>query len=506
MVATALDVGPTTPTTPTKPKPIPTLSGGRLFTGHIKEMAQAPLALVTRVREELGDVGAVDVFWKKIIVVSDPEAVERILVENVRNYTKQTRGYAQLRRVFGNGLVTSEGSFWLRQRRIAQPAFHREKLGKLSQAMVRDTADTLAAMASKTGTAFDFSYDMMKLTMRIIGEVLFSVDVSGDSDVAGQAINELVHQLMRRTVSLNAPAFVPTAMNRRFAKAKDDVEDLVMRVIRARRDGKSEGDDLMSMLLDMVDEETGERMTDEQLKDEVITLFSAGHETTSMAVSWTLHALLDHPAILERLLAEIDAGPLTVERLMRMPYLDAVLKESFRLYPPIWMVARYAEADDVLAGHRVKKGQMLFVSQWAVHRSPKLWHEPLKFDPSRFLVEDPSRAKYAYFPFLGGPRKCIGDQLAILEAKIILATLLSKLTFTREPGHPVVPDPAISLRFKHGLWVNAAPRATATTAPSDEVPTVPEHDHVVASPSPSLTPPSSSSSSSQHAAGKCPFH
>ena len=452
MVSAALD---DVATEAGRAKAPPVLPGGAPVLGHMRDMQRDPLALLTRVRDELGDVGMVRIGTRKVIVVSDPAGVERILVDNVKNYTKQTRGYEQLRKMLGNGLVTSEGSFWLRQRRITQPAFHREKLAGLAQIIQRDTDEAIARYPR--GAPFDLNLEMTQLTMRIIGEALFSVDVSGDSDVAGVAINELVHQALARTLGISAPMFVPTQANRRFRAAKRTLDGLVYAIIAARRAGEDKPD-LLSTLMHVVDEETGERMNDEQLRDEVLTLFAAGHETTSMLVSWTLHALLDEPAVLQKLQEEIDAAPLTVERAMRMPYLDAVLKESLRLHPPVWMVARCAAEEDVIGGYRIPKGHMLFAPQWTVHRHPKLWADPLRFDPARFLVEDAARPKYAYFPFLGGPRKCIGDQLALLEGKIILASLLKAFTFARVPGHPVVADPAVTLRMKQGLWVNATAR------------------------------------------------
>ncbi|HEY4220512.1 MAG TPA: cytochrome P450 [Myxococcota bacterium] len=438
-----------------------TLPGGLPLLGHLRSLQRDPFALVTRVRDEVGDIGKLNIGPRTLIIVSDPAAIERVLVDNVRNYSKQTRGYEQLRKMLGNGLVTSEGSFWLRQRRIAQPAFHREKLAGLSLIMQRDTEEMIASWGQRTDVAlgFDFSQEMMKLTMRIIGEALFSVDVSGDTDVAGAAINELVHQAIRRTTSLiDIPMSVPTPQNRRFSKSKRTLDALVFGVIQKRRDGKEQKPDLLEMLLEAVDEETGERMTDEQLRDESLTLFAAGHETTSTAVSWTLHALLDTPAAMKKLVDEIDAGDLKPERVLRLPYLDAVLKEGMRLYPPIWNVARLCESDDVVGGMTIKKGELLFLSQWTTHRHPKLWRDPLTFNPERFVVDDPARPKLAYFPFLAGPRKCIGDSLAITEAKIILAHLLQALRFERVPGHAVVPDPAVSLRFKHGLWLRASKR------------------------------------------------
>jgi cytochrome P450 len=444
-------------------RPVPRVPGGLPWVGHLPEMQRDFLGLIVRARDEVGDMAMIQAGPKKVICISDPAAAQYVLVDNPKNYSKQTRGYDNLRKMLGNGLVTSEGSFWLRQRRISQPAFHREKIGALAAVISRDADEAIASWDARiaSGEPFDFSSDMMKLTMRIIGEMLFSVDVSGDSDEAGGAINEMVHQAVQRTVSLiNFPMGMPTPKNLRFTKAKRTLDELIYGAIRERRAGVAKPD-MLSMLMETVDEETGETMSDEQLRDELLTLFAAGHETTSMALSWTLHALLDNPDVEEKLRAEI-ANARSIEQIVRAPYLDAVLKESFRLYPPVWMVARCAESDDVIPSAdgtwRVHEGEMVFISQWTIHRHPKLWREPLRFDPSRFLEEtDGARHKYAYFPFLGGPRKCIGDQLAILEAKIILTKALQRARFARVPGHEVIPDPTVTLRMLNGLKVTARP-------------------------------------------------
>lgn len=444
-------------------RPVPRVPGGLPFVGHLPEMQRDFLGLIDRARDSVGDMAMINAGPKRVICIADPVAAQHVLVDNPRNYSKQTRGYANLRKMLGNGLVTSEGSFWLRQRRISQPAFHREKIGALSAVIARDADETIASWDARIakGEAFDFNSEMMKLTMRIIGEMLFSVDVSGDSDEAGGAINEMVHQALQRTVSLlNFPMPVPTPRNLRFGKAKRTLDDLVYGAIHERRAGVAKPD-MLSMLMESVDEETGEGMSDEQLRDELLTLFAAGHETTSMALSWTLHALLDHPAVEEKLRSEISSLH-SIEQIVRAPYLDAVMKESFRLYPPVWMVARCAEADDVIptanGSYRINQGEMVFVAQWTIHRHPKLWREPLRFDPSRFLEDtNGARHKYAYFPFLGGPRKCIGDQLAILEAKIILTKVLQRARYARVPGHEVIADPTVTLRMLNGLRVTARP-------------------------------------------------
>lgn len=445
-------------------KSIPRVPGGLPVIGHLLDMQKDFLAVIDRARD-VGDIAYLQAGPRRVAIVSDPAMAQHILVDNAKSYSKQTRGYDALRKMLGNGLVTSEGSFWLRQRRISQPAFHREKLAGLSSIMQRDTDDMLARW-TLDGRAFDFADEMMKLTMRIIGEALFSLDVSGDSDRAGAAITELVHQAKHRTVSLlNWPDMVPTPMNLRFQGAKTTLDALIYGVIQGRRAGEAKPD-LLSMLLETIDEETGERMNDTQLRDELLTMFSAGHETTSTALAWTMYELLLHPEVDATLRAELSSvggAPVSLEKMMRMPYLDAVLKESMRLHPPIWMVARCAEEDDVLGGYRVPRGHLVFVSQWVMHRHPKLWSDPLRFNPARFLVEDETRHKYAYFPFLGGPRKCIGDQLALLEAKIILTTLLQRARFEHVPGHQVIEDPAVSLRLLHGLQVSARPSTPPST-------------------------------------------
>lgn len=446
------------------PRDVPRVPGGLPWVGHLPKMQRDFLGLLECARDEVGDVAMIQAGPRRIICIADPLAAQHVVVENPRNYSKQTRGYDNLRKMLGNGLVTSEGSFWLRQRRISQPSFHREKIGAMSAVIARDADEMVATWAARLqrGEPFDFASEMMKLTMRIIGEMLFSLDVSGASDTAGGAINEMVHQAVQRTVSLiNFPLPVPTPMNVRFGKAKRTLDELIYGIIRERRVGVAKPD-VLSMLLETVDEETGERMNDEQLRDELLTLFAAGHETTSMLLSWTLHALLDNPHVEEKLRAELSHVQ-SIEQIVRAPYLDVVLKESLRLYPPVWMIARAAENDDVIpttggAQWRIRKGEMVFVAQWTIHRHPKLWSDPLRFDPARFLDDtSPGRHKYAYFPFLGGPRKCIGDQLAVLEAKIILTKVLQAARFTRVtgPGTEVIPDPTVTLRMQNGLHVVA---------------------------------------------------
>ncbi len=429
--------------------------------GSIRDLQRDALGFFERIRDEHGDVARVAIGPRHGVAVSDPRWIEQVLVDRVRNYTKKTRGYDTLRKLVGNGLVTSEGSFWLRQRRIAQPAFHRERIAGFA-ALMRRAADDMVARVPRDGTPFDVTAEMMRVTMRIVGEALLSTDVTADADEVGVALTELLHQAKERTQSLFLlPDVVPTPANRRFKRSLATLDRVVLGVIAERRAGVDKPD-LLSMLLHAVDEETGERMDDAQLRDEVMTIFVAGHETTANLLSWTVMLLAENPDAEEKLRAELGDGAQPLEELMRLPYLDAVLKESMRLYPPVWTLARYAESDDVLGGFRVHAGDIVFMSQWVVHRHPRLWPEPRRFLPERFVDEPEAsapgaRPRYAYFPFSGGPRKCIGDFFAMLEAKIILAALLPKVRLRLVEGQRIVPLPTVTLRPLSGIRVRALP-------------------------------------------------
>jgi cytochrome P450 len=325
---------------------IPWLRGGQPVLGHANEMRRGPQAFLTRVRDELGDMARFRVLNRRMILASNPAVIERVLVDNPRSYSKRTAAYDIVRLTVGNGLATSSGDFWLRQRRLAQPAFHREKIAGFAELIKRAVDDAIARM--RNNEPFDFAAHMTRLTSRIIGEALFSRDVSDDSDRAGAAIAELARQGVQRTYGIyDPPLWLPTARNQRFRHARAVLDEIVFGVIKARRAGEHKND-LLSMLLDSVDAETGERMDDAQLRDEVVTMFIAGHETTSVLLSWCMHALLDRPELVER--CRSDAK-----------FLDATLQETLRLYPPAWQIGRRIEVDDEADGCHLKFGIVLFL-------------------------------------------------------------------------------------------------------------------------------------------------
>ena len=412
----------------------------------------------------LGDV----VWWRigriKLFLVSKPDGIQRVLHESQRTYGKQTRGYQLVRMFLGNGLLTAEGEFWRRQRRIAQPAFHRQRVEQFGAIMQRAAGDLAKVWDERAqrGQSFDVGSDMMRLTLRIVGECLLSTDPSQASDAVGSSLSTLFDGFLRRSSSMiSLPLEWPLPEHRRIQHAVATLDELVHGMIRARRanQGTRPGD-LLDMLMDARDEETGERMDDKQLRDEVMTVFLAGHETTSNALSWTWYLLGRHPEIVEKLHAELDrvlAGrPPTFSDLPALPYTLQVLKESMRLYPPVWAFGRSVTEKTEILGARVEPGNIVFLSPYVTHRHPEFWPDPERFDPDRFLPERMAEQhRFAYFPFGGGPRVCIGNTFALMEGQLVLATLAQRHRLRFVDPRPVELWPQITLRPRGELRVVA---------------------------------------------------
>jgi len=387
-------------------------------------------------------------------LVSSPAGVNHVLAENNKNYGKQTRGYAALRYVLGNGLLTSEGEFWKRQRRIAQPAFHRQRIASFAAAMVRAAEEC----CEKLERQVDVHHEMMRLTLRIVGETLLGYDPSRDADQVGEALALLLRIVNQRTARLIffARPVIPTPENRRVRRSLAQLDEIVMRIIGERR--KSPGDDLLSMLMEARDADTGEAMDDRQLRDEAMTIFLAGHETTANALAWTWLLLARYPAALRELREELSRvlggrNP-TADDLPRLKFTRMLLEESLRLYPPAWIIARSATGADEIGGYEIPAGSIVFVSPYVVHRHPRYWSDPEGFDPHRFEKEPP---RGAYFPFGGGPRACIGNGFAMMEAQLVLATMAQRVKFELVPGHPIEIEPSITLRPRYGILTSAHP-------------------------------------------------
>lgn len=408
---------------------------------------------------ELGDVVRFELPHVTGHLVAHPDLVQQVLVDQHRLFTKQTRGYEKLRAFLGNGLVTSEGDFWLRQRRIAQPAFHKKRIAGFATSMVEAAEDTARRWErpARDGTPIDVAAEMSRLTLRIAGETLLSTDPSDKANAVSDALTTVLHEANDRiNHPWSPPERWPTARNRRFRAAARQLDDIVLDIIERRRRGAESRDDLLQMLLEARDPETGAGMDDPQLRDEVMTMFLAGHETTANALAWTFVLLSRFPSVARALHEEaaqvLGDRPATAEDLPRLELTKRVLQESMRLYPPVWVVGRAPSEDVEIGAYDVPRGTLVFVSQWVMHRHPRHWDDPEGFDPDRWLPERArAQHRYQYFPFAAGPRMCIGAGFAMMEGQLILATLARRYRVDLVPGHPIVPEPLVTLRPQHGV-------------------------------------------------------
>ncbi|MGB1699006.1 MAG: cytochrome P450, partial [Nannocystaceae bacterium] len=427
--------------------------------GLLPQFSRDPVGVMLGMAQTHGDLVSFRMGPKQAYLLRSPADIKRVLVDRHRSYGKNTRGYDKMRVFMGQGLVTSEGDVWRRQRRIAQPAFHRKRIAGFAETMGA-LSETLAKeweAKAMRDEPFDFAHDMMRYTLWVVASTVLSIDVGDQAQQVGEDVGELL-SYFQHTVTQLIPVdeLLPTARSRRVSAAMERLDAVVYGVIDRRRRGLDEGHDLLTMLLEARDEETGEGMSDLQLRDEVMTMFLAGHETTANALAWTLLLLGRHPEVLAKVHAELDEvldgrAP-TLDDLPAMSYLGQVLDEGMRLYPPAWLIARSVDEDDELSGFPIRKGSYVFFSPFVSHRNPTYFPDPERFDPERFSPETiKSRPRYAYFPFAGGPRQCIGDAFAKMEAKILLAVLLSQFTLEIDPDHPIALSPSVTLRPTHGI-------------------------------------------------------
>ncbi len=442
----------------------PIFRGDHRILGAARAFQSDPIRAFFLAQAGCGDVARVDLLVAPYVlhVLNHPDHLRHVLVDGARKYGKGSLGYLKLRESLGNGLVTSEGDFWKRQRRIANPAFHHERVAQFAETMVRcaeESADGWQG-AVTSGEPVDIAQEMMRLTLRVIGLTMFSTEVAGAASIVARALDDVLRITIHRIKDLwAAPSWLPTPTNRRFDRALAAVHGEVGGIIAARRrSGESGKQDLLEMLMTARDPETGEGMTDVQLLDEAMTIFGAGHETTANALSWTLYLLSLHPDVERRLREEIarvvGQRPPRLADLPGLVFTERVVKESMRLFPPVWGLERSVLEDDVIDGFEIPKGSWVFMSPYRVHRDARFWENPEGFNPDRFTAEaEAARHKGAYVPFSLGPRKCIGESFAMIEAKLVLASLLRRTRFEIVPGRRVEPEPTITLRPKGGLWM-----------------------------------------------------
>ncbi len=405
--------------------------------------------MITDAVRDHGDVVRLTFGPTAVHLVRGPEQMKTVLLDP-KLFTKQTRAFDNMRLLIRNGLLTSEGDFWLRQRRIAQPAFHRQRLAGFAQTMSRAATETIDGW--RDGAEIELGAEMMRLTLRIVSETLLGMDVSGNADQVDAAFSEVLRYIRDRGLApVPLPASWPTPANLRFRRARSALDGIVYRVIRERRARAS--DDLLSMLLEARDEETGESMNDEQLHDEVLTMFLAGHETTATALSWTLYLVARAPAVRAQLEAEVEAAGPGVDALPRLGLARRIVDESLRLYPPVWMIPRRTAAETELGGYRIPERSLVLLSIYALHRHPQFWERPEEFDPARFeAAAAEQRPRFSYLPFGGGPHQCIGNSFALTEMALVLAAVARRFRL-EVIDQEVLPEPLITLRPRNGIRV-----------------------------------------------------
>ena len=434
---------------------------GHPVLGHLLAAWNDPFHLITEARRVHGQTVGLRFGPLRYVVVHREDDIRHVLITNRDNYPK-SMNYRGLKLVLGEGLVTSEGETWKRQRKLAQPAFHHQSLVSFVDEMARCTAEMLERWdARSAGEPFDAHEEMMRVTFRIVGRTLCSVDLDDVAGEMGPAISTALHfaeDYAERPVRI--PLWVPTPRNLEFKRALDKLDGLILGIVEQRRKSGEKKGDLLDMLMAATGEADGEGMSDRQLRDELMTLIMAGHETTAVALSWAWYLLSLHPDVARNVQREarevLGDRPATFRDLGDLRYAGRVIDETMRLYPPVWIFERQAKAADAIGGYRVPKKTVVGVSPFSLHRDPAHWDNPEGFDPDRFLPHrSEGRSKYAYMPFGGGPRVCIGNHFALMEAKLILAMTAARYRLDLVPGHRIVMEPSITLRPKHGVHVVA---------------------------------------------------
>jgi cytochrome P450 len=443
-------------TSPTKRAPGPR---GHFLVGNLVEFRRDVLTLLLESRQRYGDVVRFRLGPQLIHLVSHPDHIKHVLVTHQHNYNKATRSAGKIRSVTGEGLLTSNGDLWLRQRRLMQPAFQSQRLAAFTELMTETTAAMLKRWRqfAERDMPIDIASEMMRLTCTIVTKALFGADVAKDIGMVEQAATIVMQHTYHRLETLvDLPPFVPTPRNRRFTKALRQLDRLVYRIIGERQGVGQDASDLLSLLLRERDVDTGQGMSQQQVRNETITLLLAGHETTANALTWTWYLLSQHPAAADRVRAEaaevLADRPMSFLDLPRLGQATRVFQEAMRLYPPIWIMERRVLADDEMGGYHIPKGSTVVLSPYVTHRHPDFWDKPHDFDPERFLPErSANRLAYAYFPFGGGQRLCIGDKLATMEAQVIIPMVLRAFRLEITPDFKATPKPGITLRTSQGM-------------------------------------------------------
>ena len=443
-------------------KNLPPGPRGTFFWGMLGEMRQDMLGLYRRAHQEYGDFITLPFAGVNTFSLAHPDHFKYVLQDHNKNYVRSQFLMSIFKTFVGESIFTTDGDDWLGRRRLAQPAFHRQRIVGFSETMITATQAMLDQWdRGPDGQRLELDHELMQVTLQVAGKTLFSRDLIGEANALGEAFtatSEYVNFRLNNPFVL--PPAVPTPRNRKFTRALKVLDQTIYAIIRERRASGEDKPDLLSMLMNARDEDTGEGMDDKTLRNEVAVMLFAGHETTAATLTWAFYLLSQHPEVEQRLAAELSevlAGRApTLEDLPKLRYNRMIIEETLRMYPAAWSMSRQSVEADELGGYHLPAGGSLNVVINNVHYDPRFWDEPERFDPERFLPErSADRPHFAYLPFGGGPRLCIGTQFALTEAQLVLASVAQRYQLRLLPGHPVKPMPIFVLRTSHGLPVTA---------------------------------------------------
>ncbi len=431
---------------------------GHVLLGNLLKVRQDRLKFLSDLTSQFGDVVRFRMGPKILHLINHPEYIKYVLEDNHKNYHKGI-GLAQAKPLLGEGLLTSEGKIWENQRRLVQPAFHRQQIADFVTVINDATLSTLNGWKNHTdrGQSLDVAEEMMHLTLSILCRTLFSTDIAAQSKTIYEALRVVLEYAIHSMTSLfNLPESFPTPRNRNFRKALCQLDKFVYDLINERRYGNNKTDDLLSILLLATDQETNNRMSEKQLRDQVLTILLAGHETTANLLAWIWYLLSRNSMVEHQLNMEVtevlNGRTPTFHDLYQLKYTKMVIEESMRLYPPVWLIPRKAIGQDEIGGYYIPEGSEVLISPYTMHRHPNFWENPDEFDPKRFTSEQlADRPRYTYFPFGGGSRYCIGSSFAMMETQLVIAMIVQKYRLRLVSDYLVKPEPLLTLRPHHGI-------------------------------------------------------
>ncbi len=440
----------------------------------LRKLRADRLGLMSEAVTEFGDAVRVAIGPKKLYIFNAPDHAKHVLADNAANYHKGI-GYTEAKRALGDGLLTSEGALWKEQRRTIQPVFQHKRIAAQADVIVDEALGLVGRLRAyqDAGRPVDVLSEITALTLGVLGNTLLDADL-GAFESIGHSFEDVQDQAMFEMETLGmVPRWLPLKRQRAFRKSRADLERIMRILVAQRKDNPIEsGEDVLTRLIASTGKEPDRRVADRRMRDELVTLLLAGHETTASTVGWTLNLVSQHPEVRDRLHEEAvavygDRRP-TYEDLPRLRYTSMVLQETMRLFPPVWILTRRAVADDEVGGYHVPAGAEVLICPYTLHRHPRYWADPERFDPARFDPDVPvTRPRYAHIPFGAGPRFCVGNHLGMMEATFIISTLMRELRLEKQPGFQVKPEPMLSLRLGGGLpmsvhpWTSAAGRAAA---------------------------------------------